>query len=72
MGSLMTGVERSSRVGRRVVVAHAVPAGDRTRSAVCGSSVRRTDLGWDADAAGTCPDCRALLARAPEPLPARA
>ena len=51
---------RPERGGRRLV-AHAVPSEDRTRSAVCGSSVRRTALRWEPVAPDACPECLAVL-----------
>lgn len=41
---------------------HAVPATDTTRSALCGSPVRRALSAWDGRHPAACPDCTEVLA----------
>ena len=59
-GTLLTARE-AGRTGRLV---HAVPSCDTTRSALCGTRVRRagTSEGWDAGHPDACADCTATMA----------
>ena len=64
---LMAAYDRPTRRSRRrpdgPVVEHAVPDGDRTRTALCGASVTVEPVAFDA-AREACPDCTAAASPA--------